>query len=76
MTKLVFLLAVVLASTTLAAGPDPILLWPAGAPNAKGDAEHDQPTLRVTIDDVTQLDGNDYHVDVKSGTNKMVIALR
>ena len=33
-------------STADAQIPDPIKLWPDGAPGAKGDAEHDTPTIR------------------------------
>lgn len=33
--------------TLLAVGPEPIPLWPDGAPDAKGEAEHDTPTIRI-----------------------------
>jgi acetyl esterase/lipase len=39
--------AVLGTTSLLAAGPDPVLLWPDGAPDAKGDAEHDTPTIRI-----------------------------
>lgn len=41
------LLASVLVSEVRAVGPEPVLLWPAGAPGAVGQEEQDQPTIRV-----------------------------
>ena len=34
-------------STALAVGPDPILLWPNGAPGAVGNEESDKPSIRI-----------------------------
>lgn len=34
-------------STALAVGPEPILLWPEGAPGAVGNEESDQPSIRI-----------------------------
>lgn len=37
------------SSTSFAAGPDPVLLWPSGAPNAVGEEDRDKPELRIYL---------------------------
>lgn len=46
-----------LTSTTLAATPEKILLWPDGAPGAKGDASNDKPTLTVCLPEKEKATG-------------------
>lgn len=38
-----------LPTMAFAAGPDPVLLWPNGAPNAAGDEDRDKPELRIYL---------------------------
>lgn len=44
-----FATLVCVSGPALAAGPDPILLWPSGAPDAVGDEPQDKPQLRVYL---------------------------
>lgn len=45
------------ASAVFAAGPEPILLWPDGAPGAVGNEDADRPTLRVYLPPADQATG-------------------
>ena len=48
---------VVLSGVTSAAGPEPVLLWPDGAPDATGNEEPDQPTIRVYLPEADKATG-------------------
>ena len=54
----VMLLGLVIESVhAFAAGPEPVLLWPDGAPGAVGEEEPDQPTIRVYLPDDDKATG-------------------
>jgi acetyl esterase/lipase len=44
---LLAIVVIIAPATLMAAGPAPLPLWPDGAPDAKGDAEHDTPHIRI-----------------------------
>lgn len=46
-----------LASRALAAGPEPVLLWPQGAPGAVGDEPADKPDLRIYLPEPAKANG-------------------
>ena len=52
-----FFLCWLVANIGLAAGPEPILLWPNGAPGAKGSGEEDRPSLRTYLPSADKATG-------------------
>lgn len=48
---------VLLSACGLAAEPKPELLWPAGAPGAKGDSDNDKPTLTIMLPPADKANG-------------------
>jgi acetyl esterase/lipase len=57
-STLVLLLAVLIASTTLAQTlPEPILLWPDGAPGATGSSDEDKPAIIPFIPEASKRNG-------------------
>ena len=67
-SQIIAISAVGLVILALAAMPDPLaaaeqgrieLLWPGGAPGAKGDAPDDKPTLTVFLPEPEKANGDD-----------------
>ena len=50
-------LSLMLAGSSVAAGPEPVLLWPEGAPGAVGDEPADKPDLRIYRPEATKANG-------------------
>lgn len=46
-SRLLSLMIWLTSSSLIAAGPEPILLWPEGAPGQKGEESHDVPLIRI-----------------------------